>query len=359
MQAYHYKFTTLDDLALRLCLTKDKEDAQELLTKWDHVVEMDTMSFGVMRLVPLIMDVLARYGLTSLHQKRLKVIYKYWWVAYQHRVYQLRSTMELLAQNQIPAICIKGITLSCHYPKPMLRGMADSDILVPQKLHKKALVLLCQNGWRWEFPDSKKGYAVRRALMLDYEHGVQLIHNSTGSKLDLHSRIGNHSSNKVTQLVWEKSQSIQGRDGLITAELPLYMQLYLVATHAVMSNYTDNLNWIIDINYIMQKFTPREWEQTLELAKNEKTLDELVSVINYASRYISVPRDYLPTNIRAFKQIPGSQNFARWSRQWTKYVILGNYHISVKRRPQSIAILHVAYTVYHLAIKLLSKVLSH
>lgn len=353
MQQNTPALSEIDHLTIKLCLANQRDQARELLSQWDAQIDIDTMSFGILRLAPLIQEQCTRYNLTSAHSKRLKVIYKYWWVAYQHRTNQLNSVIQLLHSQQIPTLCFKGVVLSQHYPKPMLRAMADSDILVPTKLHNKALKLLCNNGWAWERPEKKRGYNIERRLLLDYQHGIQLIHTSTDTKLDLHSRVGSHTSNRVTQLMWQHSTT-SNIAGVNTLTPPIYLQLYLVVIHAVMAQYTDNLTWVLDAAQLAKKAQPSDWAKVQQLATEEKTLNELAEGLKILATFMSLP---ITLEQKEKNKPISSAKYKRWTLGWMKAVLVNNLYISQKRRPNKSTPTHGCYVAHHLIIKLLTHTL--
>jgi hypothetical protein len=278
----------LDDLTVRFCLAEDKSLAGDLLERWNEDIDIDTMSFGIMRLVPLIHHQITRFGLSSPHGKRLKVIYKFWWVAYQHRSNQLQKIHTLLSDHGIPMMIIKGAGLIDYYENPIHRPMADIDVLVPTKNHSKALDLFLNNFWVLEYPERHKRCLLTTKLELDAPHGVALLNTITGTKLDLHRRIGSNTSNQVSDWVWSTAVPAVSLPGL--NKPAIHLELLMIVVHAVMASFNDNLNWLVDLAHMQKQLTEEDWDRALKAAVAEKKADIFLFGCHLALQYgISIP----------------------------------------------------------------------
>ena len=59
--------------------------------------------------------------------------------------------IQLLQQQELHPVIIKGCAAACYYPQPELRTMGDIDILLPTSEFERALQIMIQNGYDlWE-----------------------------------------------------------------------------------------------------------------------------------------------------------------------------------------------------------------
>tara|TARA_R110002124_G_scaffold229799_1_gene394942 strand:- start:1803 stop:2915 length:1113 start_codon:yes stop_codon:yes gene_type:complete len=324
---------SIEELSLKLCLAEDAITAGELLDAWDRMIVIDTMSFGIMRLSPLIHHQTQRFGLSSIHQARLKILYQYWWIAYQHRTHQLKKVISLFAQQDIPVMALKGVGLADYYPRRTLRSMADMDLLVAPKDHARALKLLLKNGWAHEYADLERKGAVHRFFGLDPNHGTQLIHPQSDVKLDLHRRLGSYTSNRLTQLAW--AQPVQSTaTGLLKPARPI--ELFMVVLHAVMGDFEDNLNWLVDLAQMSNNLTAQDWQEAHALAIADKKETLFLAGINIAASYgIDLPQTITTAaeNSPSRGRIPRFSDARPLSAKWLKETIAGRYTVTCHRFP--------------------------
>ncbi|WP_438951328.1 nucleotidyltransferase family protein [Porticoccus sp.] len=324
---------SIEELSLKLCLAEDAVTAGELQDAWDQTIVIDTMSFGIMRLSPLIHHQTQRFGLSSIHQARLKILYQYWWIAYQHRTHQLEKVVNLFAQQAIPVMALKGVGLADYYPQRTLRSMADMDLLVAREHHARALKLLLQNGWAHEYADLKRKGTVHRFFGLDPNHGVQLVHPQSDVKLDLHRRLGSYTSDRLTQLAWAQPAH-SAATGLLKPARPI--ELFMVVLHAVMGNFEDNLNWLVDLAKMSKSLTAQDWQEAHELAIAEKKETLFLAGINIAVNYgIDLPQTITTAaeNSPSRGRIPRFSDAKPLSAKWIKETIAVRYTVICHRFP--------------------------
>lgn len=66
--------------------------------------------------------------------------------------------LDLLEQNDVPCVIIKGSAAAMAYPNPTLRSMGDVDFLVKRKDFEKAADLLEKNGYSLAHEKDEKGH---------------------------------------------------------------------------------------------------------------------------------------------------------------------------------------------------------
>ena len=64
---------------------------------------------------------------------------------YMQLLYEQDKLINLLENNNIPCVILKGCAAAVYYPKPYLRTMGDVDFLVPQNKLEKTMELMESN----------------------------------------------------------------------------------------------------------------------------------------------------------------------------------------------------------------------
>jgi len=178
----------------------------------------------------------------------------------------------------------------------------------------------------------RKG-AVHRFLGLDPNHGVQLVHPQSGVKLDLHRRLGSYTSDRLTQLAWTQPAH-SSATGLLKPARPI--ELFMVVLHAVMGDFEDNLNWLVDLMQMSNNLTAQDWQEAHELAIAEKKETLFLAGINIAASYgIDLPHTITTAAANSPPQdpIPRFSDARPLSAKWLKETIAGRYTVICHRFP--------------------------
>lgn len=335
--------STIEDISLRLCLADSPAVAESLLDDWDQTINIDTMGFAIMRLCPLIYSQTQRFALTSSHQARLRVIYQYWWIAYQHRSNQLKKVADLLSQRGITVMTLKGMALADYYPQQAVRAMADIDLLVAPQNRAGALQALLEAGWELEFAHKAKKSAAYGFFKFYPDHGVALIQAKSSVKLDLHHRLGSHTSDALTELVWS-NPARSTSTALQKPNRPI--ELFMVILHAVISDFQDNLNWLVDLAHMSTVLTTQDWQKAHGIAISEKKETLFLRGIKLAAHYgIAVPSALMSTSITNtsdYAVIPRFSEAKPLSRKWLRETITARYGVIRHRFPEHSAYRRIA-----------------
>jgi hypothetical protein len=249
------------------CLAKTKDEREYLVRLWEKQVVMDELDYSCFRLLPLFYHGNEQYGITTSHDKRLKIVYKYWWLKNQHLSNQLNIIHSALADAGIESVVIKGASLKTYYDLGELRPMADFDLLIhPSDLEKAMQIIHALN---FKIVDKLAHYFERRRDVFQYfNHAVSCIHTNNDSQLDLHWRIGSHCSLAFTNDLWNH---LDDYAPIPNARKPkLAYEIFMLVVHAVESKNRDNLNWIIDVAMINQTATGTYWQEARKLAVAEQ-----------------------------------------------------------------------------------------
>lgn len=255
-------------LMVEACLLTGKEKRETIVREWEEKVVMDDMDFSCMRLAPLFLTKNQQDGITTKHDTRLKIIYKHWWLKTQHILDQLKKIYSAFANAGIEAVVIKGAAIMSYYERPELRPMADFDLLIKPADVNTALKILHQGGY---IPDKIREAIFNKnpSLVADFKHSILCEHTLTGTKIDLHWRIGSLCSSRFTSDLW---QNLAPYNAIPNGKKPqAAYELFLIIIHAIQSSGWDNLNWIIDVNLLHVK--PVIWEEARRLAVAEKKED--------------------------------------------------------------------------------------
>lgn len=262
--------TTAQSWLLKACLAKTKEEQQEAVQNWEDQVCMDELDFSSMRLIPYFFHRNQQVGITTKHDKRLKVIYKHWWLRNQHISHELKAVQQALSEVGIKTIIIKGAAIKMHYEKEELRPMSDFDLIVPQSDLHQAIQITKKLGF---VPDPLDQRFLEKCenLYLDFQHGISFKHSKNETEFDLHWKFGSRCSKQFTTQLWNHLVDYELIPG--AKKPPLAYEVCMILIHAVTSENKDNLNWILDIETINQKFGNSFWKEARQLAVNEKKAD--------------------------------------------------------------------------------------
>jgi hypothetical protein len=253
---------------LLVILSKDTDEVKRLAVSWDKDVILDDIDYGIMKLIPLYFKKLKESGIISIYDKRLKVLYKYWWLKTLKNLDRLREVLEILSHENKEVMVIKGASLLSFYTEEVMRPMADFDLLVRKDQVIHTLQLLEKEGW--EIADSFFYKNLLRApeLCMDFRHSIELVHPAEITKLDLHWKVGNYSSWELTEQVWNNSGP---SDQFHEAKIPSTpYRLVMGILHSVDSESKDHYNWIIDVAKMIPFLSQADWEFARNCAVSEK-----------------------------------------------------------------------------------------
>jgi hypothetical protein len=169
--------TATQELLLNACLSAEGA-ALEAWERWCACADLEQIDEESLRHLPLAWYRLQRVAPRDRTFEIAKGVYRRAWYRNQLLFRTLGGVLDALAGAGIDAMLLKGTSLaSRYYPHPATRPMVDIDLLVPHGEAERAIALLERKGWE----------PIKRTppgRLLDYSHGVSLIHDRTN--LDLH-----------------------------------------------------------------------------------------------------------------------------------------------------------------------------
>lgn len=281
-------------LIVKACLASSKAERQHWVSEWEETVVIDDLDYSSSRLTPYFLHKNQQDGITTRHDKRLKVIFKHWWLKTQHINDQLNKVIAVLTAANIGHMVIKGATTRSYYEQKELRTMGDFDILVrPADLHR-ALSLLKDIGY---VPNWRAEARLRHAprLMIDFMHGIECAHQLLDTRVDVHWRIGSFASQAFTEKLWAHVDEYELLPGAKKPQLPY--DVFIILLHAAMGRSRDNLNWIIDMSILNEISGKSFWAEVRQLFRDEKKED----MFDYACSVLLEYGVYAPTPVKPIR----------------------------------------------------------
>lgn len=257
-------------LMLQACTAGSAAKQQALTEQWEEAVDINEIDYSAMRLVPLFYYKNQQAGITTKHDKRLKVIYKYWWLKTQHITNQLNCVYSQLVGAGMKPVVIKGAALMGYYPKPELRTMADFDLVIAPVEIDDALVILKRAGYV-PHTATEQMLLQHRELALCFSHSIECVHAATETRFDLHWKIGSDCSEQLTQRMLSTLTPFTGLPGA-QKPAPEY-EVFLIIVHAISAWQRDNLNWMVDVDMLNRLYNKSFWQKAREIAVQEKRDD--------------------------------------------------------------------------------------
>lgn len=255
---------------VKACLSVSKNEQEVLVRNWEDEMVIDDMDYSSMRLVPFFFHKNQQSGIITKYDKRLKVIYKYWWLKTQHLSNQLIKVHVAFKNAGIAVVVIKGASIMTSYERPEFRPMADFDLLIPITAIKATLLILENMGY---LPDKIMEVHLRKNpnLFADFAHSIECVHQVSDTRIDLHWKIGSLCSIQFTNNLWLNLDNYEAMPNALKPQLAY--EVFMIIIHAVMDRSRDNLNWIIDIAMLNRRNDRSFWEEARQLALIEKKED--------------------------------------------------------------------------------------
>ena len=123
----------------------DGDSALAAYAAWRATLDLDTISIGEQRLLPLLHRNLMRLGVSDPLSDRFRGVRRFYWVDNRKRMIFAREVFEALNRAGVPFIALKGAALAaCYLEDPSLRPMYDVDILVTEERLADAAAVLAE-----------------------------------------------------------------------------------------------------------------------------------------------------------------------------------------------------------------------
>ena len=200
------------------------------------------------------------------------------WIRVMHGQDQL---LQLLEENGIPCVIIKGAAAAMYYPAPTLRTMGDVDFLVKRCDFEKAAALLEKNGY--ELSHEKKP---------EHHH---YSYSRNGIYFELHRRIPVVAESDERRMAFFE-KGIDGREWKETEghRFPVFpsvlngLVLILHIDHHLRTGL--GLRQIIDWMMYVHTLSPEKWEELQPLLKSTGTEKLTGTVTLLCQRYLGLKK---------------------------------------------------------------------
>ena len=170
----------------------------------------------------LVTDYLFKHGISENDPDHVQWKEQYYMaqMRYLRQIRAQKRCVDILRQEEIPFILLKGAVLRPFYPKPWLRTSADLDILVPKEHHARITALL----------KDSKGFE----LLNETPHDTS-FRLSEGASVEIHhsliegGRIGK--AEKLLDDVWKTAVPVSDCEYKMPDEMFYYYHLAHMAKH--------------------------------------------------------------------------------------------------------------------------------
>lgn len=257
-------------LLISACLQEDKDLCEGLVKKWENLVDISDLDYSSSRLVPYFLSHLQKLNIFTVHDKRLKIIYKHWWLRSKHISHQLNILLDKFEKANLDVVVIKGSSMKSHYEADELRTMSDIDLLVKIQDYELGSDLLLNANYKVD-PLMEGLFKQNRKLYSDFSHSLVFDHSINKTQVDLHWKLGSYVTFDITNSMWTKV--IPYKDFKNVYRPQLANEVFMTLIHAVNTNCVDNFNWIIDIYLINKGNDLSFWTEARELAILDQKLD--------------------------------------------------------------------------------------
>ena len=165
-----------EELVIRAAVTAH-EGAVDIWREWLAQNDIDRLSYGSFRLLPLVYRNLNQYGYDGPEIPKLRGAYRQSWYRNQLLVTRTAEIVGKLEDAGVSAILMKGIPLAIRtYQDLGARSMGDGDLLVPLDQVDRVIAVLEAAGWE---PKS------RARPLVEVQHAMP-YRSQDGLELDIH-----------------------------------------------------------------------------------------------------------------------------------------------------------------------------
>ena len=257
-----------EELLLRAAIL-DGEEAIDALEKWQGSVDIEHISYGSFRLLPLLYRNAERMGSTLRHEDIVADVYRRSWGVNAILLDRAGRALEGLAAENIDTMLLKGAALTLkYYGDRGVRPLGDVDILVRRVDAPKAFEVLKDLGW--QHPKTQ--------LFLDSGWAASMRHPNGGA-VDLH---WNPRADFVTPTAarpfWETAGEAE-LGGVNTAvQGPADLLLHVVC-HGLAAG--GGIRWVADALKVMQEVPDLDWGRFIDQTKEQHVTLRALTGLTY------------------------------------------------------------------------------
>jgi len=348
----------VSNIILNACLTKDKSDFQEWNSKLNKLVDLEELDGRGAKLVPYFLSKLSQYELESVHQVRLKIIYRYFWLKSNFLEEETKRICELFKDINVKPLIFKGMNLAYSYDKIAYRPTSDLDVLIPYDRFKSAMKLLKQKDYK--LPDSYFSL-LKFFPKWNYKfngHAFFLYHKVRKMEVDVHWNISHVVSQKGLDFILENAIP---HPKFENAVVPIIEhEAYLSIIHGNYSSHHEN--WAIDLLMMKNLKEKFKIKKLWDLARIDGKMDvfqaALFKLKKYEIDFFEIPVKNIPKPISLPKKEASNlffiQKLSKFKRDF--HMVFG-HNLSFFKEKYLFAQMLVFKMIYKLIYS--SKIIKH
>lgn len=260
---------------------------------------MDSIDEGSHRLLPLVIHNLGED--THPYFKFLLGTRKNYWVKNKQTEFRARQVLNILAQQGIPAMLIRGLDLALRfYDNPSLRPMSNADILIPYE-YKSAAFALADKGL---FGNKTHTYSLKAKKIA---HTIHLEFDGE-LNVDLHWNIFKEYTHDpdTSDFMWKDATK-----GEKTYTPSATHALFVSLVKGSRFEKVPPFGWVADAEMIIRK-AEIDWDEILELTKRFHYKPFLKRAFQYllGQQQFEFPNNFL----EKLKTLPVSEDEEKYYR---------------------------------------------
>lgn len=273
--------TPTETLLLKAALLPGRE-ALTAWQAWREAVPFADINYGAQRQLPLLFNNLKKLGVKDPILSRYEGVYKLYWSRNQILMHELTLILQALAEQQIPAMLIKGSAFNAlGLVKPGLRPMVDLDIVVPTGRALEAVEIATRNGWSSQHP---RDYRFSREDILFTQHGS--FTKGQAVTLELHwESASQFRRGASSRIIWTHTIK-QELNGVPFLTMNPADQLLQVCAHGGYWNPVAPIRWVSDALLIIAPDSI-DWDYFQEQANRQRLTLVLRSMLRYLNTHFS------------------------------------------------------------------------
>ncbi len=292
--------TEEQELLLRAALLPGPP-AVEAWKEWSSRVDINTLHYGVARLLPLLYRNLQEHHIDHPLMGKLRGTYRYAWSKNQILFNEAGGLLKIFHQAGIETMILKGTALIIlHYKDYGARPMEDFDFMVPTHQAGKAARILKEMGWKPEsvMPDPLPDLYLRVFHSRLFKGREQLT-------VDLHWRVLRECCQPNGDDFFWKGAVATELAGQPTLALNATDQLLHVCLHGLQWNPMPPLRWVADAMWILKTAPAIDWERFIQQCRKNRIILPAREALSYLVRLLNAP---IPSSVlQQFQQMPVDQ----------------------------------------------------
>lgn len=238
---------------------------------WEDIFEVANSQC----IVPLIAHLIP-----SEHRDEWNVIFYQSKAHFMQMLYEQNSLVNLLKQNNIPFVILKGTAAAMYYPNPSLRTFGDIDIYVCKDYWKSAKHLFENNGYNFVLNTAREYEFDKNGIEFELHLKFSSKHYKDIEKILIHG-IENSVDSKVINCVFPC--------------LPAYENGLVLLGHIMQHLKTSGigLRQIIDwMMFVHQELDDSAWNNHFRDLAHEAGLEKLAITVTYmCKKWLGLPND--------------------------------------------------------------------